>query len=326
MNTEKTGKLISEIRKEKNLTQSQLADLISVSDKAISRWETGRGFPDIDNLEALAECLGITVAEMIKGERLEDTVSKEEVNDIAGEGLSFVRFILNKKKYANILLGFLLSIVVLTLAIVHLNSPIYITGAKNAIEIEEMSDGRVVAILNEKIAGVDVETIKVPDEEETIVTVGGYTTRLHQILGKENHDLVLLGNKEDIDVVYYYPGTKDGDEVVYNSRDVSEASLITLPRLVYNSWIAIGVALSAVGIAAYLICRKKRYAGTILKIAAVPVAFTVSLLICLMGHFGEIYNAPFYLSGILLLAIVLYVIFLILISRRKITSNASNVI
>ena len=50
MNTEKTGKLIADLRKEKNLTQGELAELLHVSDKAISRWETGRGFPDINNL------------------------------------------------------------------------------------------------------------------------------------------------------------------------------------------------------------------------------------------------------------------------------------
>lgn len=57
MNIEKTGQFIAELRREKQLTQVQLADAIHVSDKAVSRWETGRGFPDIDNLEALSECL-----------------------------------------------------------------------------------------------------------------------------------------------------------------------------------------------------------------------------------------------------------------------------
>ena len=59
MNTEKTGEFIAELRKEKQLTQSQLATAIHVSDKAISRWETGRGLPDIDNLEALSDYLDV---------------------------------------------------------------------------------------------------------------------------------------------------------------------------------------------------------------------------------------------------------------------------
>lgn len=55
MNTERTGRFIAELRRDRQFTQAQLADAIHVSDKAVSRWETGRGFPDIDNLEALSE-------------------------------------------------------------------------------------------------------------------------------------------------------------------------------------------------------------------------------------------------------------------------------
>ena len=65
MNIEKTGQFIAELRREKQFTQVQLADTIRVSDKAISRWETGRGFPDIDNLEALSECLDVSIAELM---------------------------------------------------------------------------------------------------------------------------------------------------------------------------------------------------------------------------------------------------------------------
>ena len=54
MNAEKTGEFIRNLRKEKNITQQELAEMLNVSDKAVSRWETGRGFPDIGNLEAVS--------------------------------------------------------------------------------------------------------------------------------------------------------------------------------------------------------------------------------------------------------------------------------
>ena len=57
MNAQKCGKFITELRKEKNLTQKDLATELKVSDKAISRWETGKGFPDIDSLHALSKFL-----------------------------------------------------------------------------------------------------------------------------------------------------------------------------------------------------------------------------------------------------------------------------
>lgn len=62
-----TGALIRKLREEKGLTQSALAEILSVSDKAVSRWETGRGYPDISLMEPLAAALGVSVAEFWNG-------------------------------------------------------------------------------------------------------------------------------------------------------------------------------------------------------------------------------------------------------------------
>ena len=63
-----TGAVIRELREKKNLTQEELAGKIYVSGKAVSKWETGQGFPDISLLEPLAEALGISVIELLSGE------------------------------------------------------------------------------------------------------------------------------------------------------------------------------------------------------------------------------------------------------------------
>lgn len=62
-----TGALIKKLREAKHLTQEELADKVCVSGKAISKWETGRGFPDIGLLEPLAKALGISVVELLSG-------------------------------------------------------------------------------------------------------------------------------------------------------------------------------------------------------------------------------------------------------------------
>ena len=70
MNQEKIGKFISTLRKEKNMTQQDLADKIGVTDRAISKWENGRGLPDLSLLKPLSDELGITINELISGEKL----------------------------------------------------------------------------------------------------------------------------------------------------------------------------------------------------------------------------------------------------------------
>ena len=63
-----TGAVIKRLRERKKLTQEELADRIHVSSKAVSKWETGAGFPDISLIEPLAEALGISVIELLSGE------------------------------------------------------------------------------------------------------------------------------------------------------------------------------------------------------------------------------------------------------------------
>ena len=70
MNTYVTGTTIKQLRETRNLTQAQLAEKIGVSSKTISKWETGRGLPDITLLQPLAQVLGISVIELMNGEHI----------------------------------------------------------------------------------------------------------------------------------------------------------------------------------------------------------------------------------------------------------------
>ena len=71
MNQEKIGNFIAQCRKEKKLTQTQLAEKLNISNKAISKWETGRGMPDSSIMLELSKYLGITVNELLSGEHLQ---------------------------------------------------------------------------------------------------------------------------------------------------------------------------------------------------------------------------------------------------------------
>lgn len=71
MEAKQFGQFIAGIRKEKKMTQAELAQQIHVTDKAVSRWERRLGFPDIQTLEPLAQALGITVLELMRSEKKE---------------------------------------------------------------------------------------------------------------------------------------------------------------------------------------------------------------------------------------------------------------
>ena len=67
MNQYVTGAVIKELREKNNLTQAELADRLCISDKTVSKWETGKGSPDISLLEPLAKNLGVSITELISG-------------------------------------------------------------------------------------------------------------------------------------------------------------------------------------------------------------------------------------------------------------------
>ena len=70
MDAKATGGLIARRRKEKGMSQGELAERLHVTDKAVSRWETGRGMPSVELLEPLAEALDLTVSELLSGREL----------------------------------------------------------------------------------------------------------------------------------------------------------------------------------------------------------------------------------------------------------------
>ena len=70
MNQYVTGNTIKNLREKQNLTQAELASLLHVSDKTVSKWETGRGFPDITFLEPLANLLKVSIVELLSGKKI----------------------------------------------------------------------------------------------------------------------------------------------------------------------------------------------------------------------------------------------------------------
>ena len=74
MDAQKLGAFIAETRKEQHMTQAELAEKLHVTDKAVSKWERGLGFPDIKAIEPLADAMGVSVMEVMRAEKMDDPV------------------------------------------------------------------------------------------------------------------------------------------------------------------------------------------------------------------------------------------------------------
>ena len=116
MDAKKFGQFIAGIRKEKKMTQAELAEKIHVTDKAISWWERGLGFPDIQTLEPLAQVLGISVLELMRSEKKEpigdmDTTetqyTQKEVAEMLKNADDISKQLKKQDKNANIIAGIL---------------------------------------------------------------------------------------------------------------------------------------------------------------------------------------------------------------------------
>lgn len=118
MNQEKIGKFIAELRKEKNMTQQELADKLSVTDRAVSNWENGRRLPEYSLLKDLCDVLSISINELFAGKK----ISEENYSKVADENLSKIiknldkeDKIFEKKMIILLVITTLLTIIIITL-------------------------------------------------------------------------------------------------------------------------------------------------------------------------------------------------------------------
>ena len=94
MNQERIGKFISELRKEKSMTQDQLAEKLGVTDKSISRWENGKTMPDLSMLTILSRELNVEISELLNGRRM----NKEELEKLRDTINNIIEYSNEEKK------------------------------------------------------------------------------------------------------------------------------------------------------------------------------------------------------------------------------------
>ena len=117
MDQTKIGKFIADTRKERNITQRQLADALHISDKTVSKWERGKGLPEVSLMLPLCEELGISVNDLLTGERVTEAdyqkKAEENMMDLMKENEE------NKKRMAlSVICGVITIIAVMSLVVI----------------------------------------------------------------------------------------------------------------------------------------------------------------------------------------------------------------
>lgn len=165
MNTTTLGDTISKLRKKKNLTQNQLAQMLNVSDKAVSKWERGGGFPDIKVIPQLAEILGVSIDYLLKGKTkgiaIAGNIIVDMVNMIDKYPEKNMLVNIHESEYA---VGGCVSNTIIDIA--KIDSDIFLSAIG---KVGNDENGKFVLSQMKKY-GIDVSDIKVDDNELTATT------------------------------------------------------------------------------------------------------------------------------------------------------------
>lgn len=184
MDNIKTGTLIKELRKEKGMTQKDLADLLHITDKAVSKWERGLCAPDISLLEPLSDALGASIIELIEGERI---IQDEHIEEIEVSVKNILNYSKNeiKHKVKTFRTKYLIITAACLIAIIICGFVIWWGGYFFVIDKSTSPDGAFSVIVYDKalagigFSGEDATSIivKAKDKErgETRITYGECT-------------------------------------------------------------------------------------------------------------------------------------------------------
>lgn len=183
MEQEKIGRFIQELRKEKNMTQLELGERLGVTDRAISKWENGRGMPDLSLIKPLCKELDITINELLSGER----IKKEEYQEKLEENiLNTIKYTDKKIKKNNnvfkIIIGSVLTLLIIFITLFSIdikrmnnNEPVFFSTwgflYAPAIDLHEIE--LELAIKNYLVLNGDSES-KRYDNEKTFVGIRTY--------------------------------------------------------------------------------------------------------------------------------------------------------
>lgn len=231
MDSEKLGLFIAELRKEKEMTQADLAQILHVSDKAVSRWERGVGLPDINVIEPLADALDVSIVEIMKAERIQAEIPKAEASTAIRD--SFLLTKLRRKKKKKLMVSGLLAVLLLSVCmwfgtqIYYYFHPHFQIGYATAHSENVYATMPTLAILRESRFGMSDET-KLHIQEwldktaEMQVYLGQNYDKPKSILCRVN-----VSNEQTIITYEGIAKSKDGEMVIVKEEIILDFVLTT---------------------------------------------------------------------------------------------------
>lgn len=188
MNYEKIGKFIQEKRKQKELTQKELANKIGVTDKAISKWERSQGCPDVSILEILSKELDCSILELLKGREIEnEVISVTEADDYVKTGMDFSKVHVKNqiKNILNKVIEITIICIVLLLCYFNINQIIYI-DKEYTYKVDNDKYKKVTNYINTVESNIEViknsQGIFSDEDYETIIkSIDSYYDDLNKI-------------------------------------------------------------------------------------------------------------------------------------------------
>jgi transcriptional regulator with XRE-family HTH domain len=184
MDYQRTGLLISDLRKEKGLTQKELADKLGITDRAVSKWERGLGCPEISLLDDLSRILDISILEILKGRKLDKDEIFNNENIIESMSYSKENFKRKLKKYFNITCISIILIISLILIVNNLKS-IYYLNKTYRNNFFDNSEQQLFSVINENIEKIKNDKGVYSDEEYKKIL--NFINKLNKNLKEENN-------------------------------------------------------------------------------------------------------------------------------------------
>lgn len=217
MNALETGKFISSKRREKGLTQKELAEKLGVTDKAVSKWETGRGMPDVSVLEDLSKELEVSVSEILNGGEVERELLPETADKIIVDTMKDSSKKVSRKRLMAIGVGVAAAILIICVLIFS-----YLFSQTVAPDDLKTLDKNINNYLSFKYSDEKAQVLEAKNEQDKLVVLythkglnGLYIYNESRIFpGRYNEDLAMEIMPEKNGDINYFLFVDDGKTVM----------------------------------------------------------------------------------------------------------------